>query len=118
MLLYNSLKTKKENKNWKKKKRKFKTYLSKQTRQRVFSSTIQLRGILKIYLEEQLLIQYFMIKLLILLKVHNDGYQRDFVSMVYTFFEKKYATHPKKSSVISTHIKKGINFRAVLVSEK
>ena len=47
-----------------------------------------------------------MIKLLILVKVHNDGYQRDFGSMVYTFFEKKYPTDPKKSPVISTHIKR------------
>ena len=47
-----------------------------------------LMDILKIYQEEQLLITYYVIKHLPLLKIY-DGYQRGLVSKVYKFFDKK-----------------------------
>ena len=45
--------------------------------------------ILKILLEEQLLIKYCVIKHLILLNTKCDGYQRRLASMVYKFFDNK-----------------------------
>ena len=58
--------------------------------------------ILKIYLEEQLLIKYYVIKHLILLKildmVGDDGYQRDLGSMVYKSFDKKTTSLAYKSA--------------------
>ena len=55
-------------------------------------STIWLVEILKILKEEQLLIKFWEIKHLILLKTPKyDGYQRGPASMVYIFFDKKSA---------------------------
>ena len=44
--------------------------------------------ILRIKLEEKLLINHYLIKHLILLKIH-DGYQRGLASIVYKYFDKK-----------------------------
>ena len=50
----------------------------------------RLMEVLKIYLEEQLLMEYCIIKHLILLKIQNMmGYQHGLASMVYNFFDKK-----------------------------
>ena len=49
-----------------------------------------LMEILKVYLEEQLLIKYCVVKHLILLKNPKyDGYQRGIASMVYKCLDKK-----------------------------
>ena len=57
--------------------------------------------ILKIYLEEQLLIKYYVIKHLILLNIYNryGGNQRDPASMVYKFFDKKTAGGAVKNKI-------------------
>ena len=62
-----------------------------------------LMEISKIYLQEQLLIKYYVIKYLTLLKNQNmmNIYQKGLASMVYKFFEKKNSSDGAKSDIIS-----------------
>ena len=56
---------------------------------------IWLMKILRICMEEQLLIKYYMINRLILQEIKKKkkhGYQRDFASVDYNFFDKKYSS--------------------------
>ena len=56
--------------------------------------------ILNIYLQEQLLIKYYVIKYLILLKIRDDGYQRGVASIVYSFFVKKTPGGADKNEIV------------------
>ena len=57
--------------------------------------------ILKICPHEQLLIKYYLIKQLILLKFRYDGYQRILTSMVYKCFDKKLSGGGIKNKIMS-----------------
>ena len=56
--------------------------------------------ILKIYIEDQLLIKYFVIFINIAKNPENDGCQNGLASMVYKFFNKKTSGGAVKSKII------------------